>query len=329
LPITAIPRDFGDYGDSRICAHYTISYKMHRPHYIWRLRTRELELGARTLVMGILNVTPDSFFDGGKFYSDGGKFLSHDHAVGHGLQMLDDGADILDIGGESTRPGARVGEAGVSAEEELRRVLPVMEDILRERPATIVSVDTYKAEVARRAIAAGSEIINDVSALRWDPAMPATVAELGCGVILMHTRGQPDEWRSQPASPDIVAEVKNDLRAWSQAALAAGINRDRIVVDPGFGFGKSFDENYPLLAGLNELHELGFPLLSGTSRKSFIGRSLARDGKDAPPQERLHGTLATVVASVVQGTHIVRVHDVKPAVEAVKVADEVLSQSRA
>jgi dihydropteroate synthase len=304
--------------------------RMDRPHYTWRLRSRQLDLGARTLVMGILNVTPDSFSDGGKFYSDGGKFLSHDHAVGHGLQLLDEGADILDIGGESTRPGARVGEAGVPAEEELRRVLPVIEDILRERPGTIISVDTYKAEVARKTIAAGAEIVNDVSALRWDSLMPAALADLGCGVILMHTRGRPEDWRGQPASPDIVAEVKNDLRSWSQAAVAAGIAREHIVVDPGFGFGKSFEENYPLLAGLGELHELGFPLLSGTSRKSFIGRTLARDRKDAPPEQRLHGTLATVVASVLQGAHIVRVHDVKPAVEAVKVADEILSsQSRA
>jgi dihydropteroate synthase len=322
----------GDSGGSvpsrRPRVRYTISYKMHRPPYTWRLRTRELELGTRTLVMGILNVTPDSFFDGGKFYSDGGNFLSHDHAVGHGLQMLNDGADILDIGGESTRPGARVGEAGLSAEEELRRVLPVIEDILRERPGTIISVDTYKADVARKTVAAGAETVNDVSALRWDPGMPATLADLGCGVILMHTRGRPDEWRSQPASPDIVAEVKQNLRSWAQAAIAAGIARERIVVDPGFGFGKSFEQNYPLLAELNELHELGFPLLSGTSRKSFIGRTLARDGKDVPPQERLNGTLATVVASVLQGAHIVRVHDVKPAVEAVKVADEIFKRRK-
>src|SRR5262244_3836967 len=240
---------------------------MPRPSYTWRLRTRELELGARTVVMGILNVTPDSF-------SDGGKFLSRDHAVGHALQMLDEGADILDIGGESTRPGARVGESGISAQEELGRVLPVIEDILRERPESLISVDTYKAEVARIAVNAGVEIINDVSALRWDPLMPTTVADLGCGVILMHTRGRPEEWRSLPESPDIVAEVKRDLRAWSQAALAAGIVRDRMVIDPGFGFGKSFEQNYPLLARLGDLNELGLPILAGTSRKSFIGRTL-------------------------------------------------------
>lgn len=290
---------------------------MKRPLGVWRLRTREVKLGERTLVMGILNVTPDSF-------SDGGKFLSRDHAVGHALKMLDEGADVIDIGGESTRPGARVGENGVSADEELMRIAPVIEDVLRERPGTILSVDTYKAEVARVAVATGAEIVNDVSALRWDQVMPATLADLDCGVILMHTRGRPDDWRRLEASPDVVADVKNDLRDWSTAAVAAGIARERLALDPGFGFGKNFEQNYPLLARLGELHELGFPLLSGTSRKSFIGRTLAREGKDAPAEERLYGTLATVVASVLQGAHIVRVHDVGPALEAVRVADEIL-----
>jgi dihydropteroate synthase len=294
---------------------------MTRPSYAWRLRNRELALGSRTLVMGILNVTPDSF-------SDGGRFLSRDHAVVHALQMLDEGADIIDIGGESTRPGTKVAESGVSAEEELERVMPVIGDMLRERPGTMISIDTYKAQVARVAVEAGAEIVNDVSALRWDPLMAATVADLSCGVILMHSRGRPEEWRNMPASPDIVAEVKNDLRSWASAAVSAGIARERLVLDPGFGFGKSFDQNYPLLARLGELHELGFPLLSGTSRKSFIGRTLACEGKDAAAEDRLYGTLATVTASVLQDAHIVRVHDVKPAVEAVKVTDKVV-KSRA
>ena len=268
--------------------------------------------------MGVLNITPDSF-------SDGGKFLSRDHAVGHALQMLDEGADMLDIGGESTRPGAKVTQAGVPAEEELRRIMPVLEDILRERPNALLSVDTYKAEVARTAVQAGAEIVNDVSALRWDAQMAQTVAELKCGAVLMHTRGKPEEWRSLPPSPDIVAEVKNELRQWTDDAIQAGIERQRIVVDPGFGFGKNFEGNYPLLAGLHKLHELGFPVLSGTSRKSFIGRTLARNGKDALPGERLYGTLAAVVASVLQGVHIVRVHDVKAAVDAVRIADAVLT----
>jgi len=291
---------------------------MERAFYPWALRRRTLELGQRTLVMGILNVTPDSF-------SDGGRFLAHDHAIGHALQLLDEGADILDIGGESTRPGAMTGQAGVSAEEELSRVLPVIEGVLRERPQAVLSVDTYKARVAWAAVNAGAEIVNDISALRWDPEMPGTVAELNCGVVLMHTRGRPDQWRSLAPSPDIVAEVKNELYEWTEKAINAGITRNRIAIDPGFGFGKRFDENYPLLAGLGKLHKLGFPLLSGTSRKSFIGRTLARDGIDAPLEERLYGTLATVVTSVLLGAHMVRVHDVKAAVDAVRVTDAVMN----
>jgi dihydropteroate synthase len=294
---------------------------MPRPSYTWELRSRRLELGPRTMVMGILNVTPDSF-------SDGGKFLSLDRAVGHALQMLDEGADLLDVGGESTRPGARTGSVGLPVEEELRRAMPVVEGVLRERPETLLSIDTYKAEVAQAAVTAGAEIVNDISALRWDPAMSRTIAGLRCGVVLMHTRGRPDEWRSLTPSPNIVAEVKNDLRTWTEGAANAGIAKGRIMLDPGFGFGKSFDQNYPLLARLGELHELGFPLLSGTSRKSFIGRTLARYGEDAPMNQRLYGTIATVTAAVLQGAHMVRVHDVRPAVDAVKVADEILSQSR-
>jgi len=290
---------------------------MPRPLYKWRLRTRSLELGARTLVMGILNVTPDSF-------SDGGKFLSRDHAVAHALTMLDDDADLIDIGGESTRPGTPVVETGIPAAEELRRIMPVIEDVLRERPDAVLSVDTYKAEVARAAVGAGCEIVNDVSALRWDEEMAPAVAELGCGVVLMHTRGRPQEWRDLPPSDDIVAEVKAELRQYAGNALSRGIARERIVLDVGFGFGKKFDQNYPLLAGLDQLHALGFPLLAGTSRKSFIGRTLARDGKDAAPNERLYGSIAAVTASVLKGAHIVRVHDVRAAVEAVKIADEVL-----
>jgi dihydropteroate synthase len=267
--------------------------------------------------MGILNVTPDSF-------SDGGKFLSRDHAVAHALKMLDDGADLLDIGGESTRPGTPVAETGISAAEELSRIMPVIEDVLREQPDAILSVDTYKAEVARAAVNAGCEIVNDVSALRWDDQMAATAAELACGMVLMHTRGRPQEWRNLAPSDDIVAEVKTDLAEYANTALARGIAKDRIMLDVGIGFGKKFDQNYPLLAGMDQLQELGFPLLVGTSRKSFIGRTLARDGKDASSGERLSGSLAAATASVLKGAHVVRVHDVKASVEAVKIADEVL-----
>jgi dihydropteroate synthase len=238
--------------------------------------------------------------------------------------MLEEGADIIDIGGESTRPGVKVGEQGISSGEELDRVLPVMEDILRERPDALISIDTYKAEVAGAVVKAGAEIVNDVSAMRWDPAMASALAAMKCGVILMHTRGLPEVWRTQAPSPDIVSEVKRELGEIAQAAIDAGIHRDRVVLDPGFGFGKRFDENIPLLAHFAEFGQLELPLLSGTSRKSFIGRTLARDGKDAIAEGRLNGTLATVVISVMHGAHIVRVHDVKPVVEAVKVADAVV-----
>jgi dihydropteroate synthase len=294
---------------------------MQRPGYLWRLRSRTLELGNRTLVMGILNVTPDSF-------SDGGKFLARDHAVAHALKMLDDGADLLDIGGESTRPGTPVIESGIPAAEEVRRILPVIEDVLRERPDAILSVDTYKAEVARAAVNAGCEIVNDVSALRWDNLMSASVVELRSAVILMHTRGRPEEWRNLPPSADIVAEVKAELRDYAQAAIGQGVAKDQIMLDVGIGFGKKFEQNYPLLAGLDQLHELGFPLLVGTSRKSFIGRTLAIDGKDAPSDRRLNGSLAAATASVMKGAHVVRVHDVKAAVEAVKITDEILRFSK-
>ncbi len=288
-----------------------------RSDYKIDCRGKILDLGVRTHVMGVLNVTPDSF-------SDGGRFADTERAVAHAREMVAAGADIIDIGGESTRPGAKVGEAGVSAREEMSRVLPAVEDVLRERPGAVVSVDTYKAEVARAALNAGAEIINDVSALRWDPLMRSALAERSCGVILMHSRGLPEQWRTQAPSPDIVREVKDELREWAASAVGSGIARERLVLDPGFGFGKRFDENILLLAHLGELHDLGLPVLSGTSRKSFIGRTLSNEGKDAPLEKRLYGTLATVVASVLQGAHIVRVHDVRAAVEAVKVADAIL-----
>jgi len=294
---------------------------MQRSLHSWRLRSRTLELGDRTLVMGILNVTPDSF-------SDGGKFLARDHAVAHALKMLDEGADLLDIGGESTRPGTPVVESGIRAAEELRRIMPVIEDVLRERPSAFLSVDTYKAEVARVAINAGCEIVNDVSAMRWDKQMASTVKELDSGLVLMHTRGRPQEWRNLELSADIVAEVKNDLRGYAGAALAQGIAKDHIMLDVGIGFGKKFEQNYPLLGGLDQLRDLGFPLLVGTSRKSFIGRTLAMGGKDAPPDQRLNGSLAAATASVLKGAHVVRVHDVKAAVEALKIADEILRFSK-
>lgn len=290
-----------------------------RDEYIWQLRTRKLALGPRTLVMGVLNVTPDSF-------SDGGRFLYPETAAADALRMFEQGADIVDIGGESTRPGKR---DEVSAEEEQRRVMPVIEGILRVKPDALLSVDTYKAETARAAVAAGVEIVNDVSALGWDEDMPASCAELQCGVVLMHTRGRPDEWRNLPAlsKEEVLPLVRDALRNSLQTARKAGVDAERIVIDPGYGFGKSLDENYPLLARQEALRELGRPLLAGVSRKSFLGRTLAEfhSGERAPVTERGNATLAATTAAILAGAHIVRVHDVKPAVEAARIADAVLA----
>jgi dihydropteroate synthase len=331
-----------------------------RSVFQWNLGSRSLELGKRTLIMGIVNVTPDSF-------SDGGQFLDRDKAVEHAQRLLDEGADIIDIGGESTRPGARVEFASdeaqktdaasrrpaadtkgeeltraapqgdkdrslapggsrphVTADEELKRVLPVISALKKKHPKAVVSVDTYKSAVARAAVGEGAEIVNDVSGFRWDPQMAKTAADLKCGVVLMHMRGRPEEWRTLPSPGDIVLLVKRELKDWAEKAVLAGVRRERIVLDPGFGFGKNFEENYPLLARFHELQAAGFPLLAGTSRKSFIGRTLAKDGKDAPIDQRLYGTLATEVALILKGAHIIRTHDVKAAVEAARVADAIL-----
>jgi dihydropteroate synthase len=293
-----------------------------RPQFTWQLRSRTLQLGRRTLIMGVLNVTPDSF-------SDGGNFFESQSAIEHGLRLLGEGADVLDIGGESTRPGAAAlsGQPAVSAEEEFRRVLPVIQQLLRLRPEAIVSIDTYKARVARRAVEAGAEIVNDVSGLHWDPEMADTVAGLKCGLVLMHMRGRPAEWRTLPPLDNPVDLVSRELQERSKTAIAAGTSRECIVLDPGFGFGKRFDENYPLLARFDDLHKLGFPLLAGVSRKSFIGRTLTHNGDDAPPQERLYGSLAAMTAAILKGAHIVRVHDVKAAVQAAKIADAVMEKT--
>ena len=289
-----------------------------RAVFQWSLGTRTLELGKRTLIMGIVNVTPDSFSDGG-LYLDSGK------AADHALQLLDEGADIIDIGGESTRPGAKVAvSAAVSEEEELRRVLPVITALKKQRPDAVISVDTYKASVARAAATAGAEIVNDVSGLRWDAQMARTIAEIKCGAVLMHMRGRPEEWRTLPPPGDIVLLVKRELKEWAEAAVLAGVRRERIALDPGFGFGKNFEQNYPLLARFQELQSLGFPLVAGTSRKSFLGRTLAKDGKDAAVADRLYGNLAAHTALVLKGAHILRTHDVKAAVEAARVADAIL-----
>src|SRR5204862_1315914 len=287
-----------------------------RPVFEWQIGSRALQLGKRTLIMGVVNVTPDSF-------SDGGLHLDPESAVAHALQLVADGADIIDIGGESTRPGATViASAGASASssgtkvavserEELDRVIPVIASLRRKRSEVVISVDTYKAKVARAAVEAGAEIVNDVSGFRWDPQMAKMLVELKCGTVLMHARGRPEEWTTLPPASDIVVLVKRELRDWSEIALRVGVKRDRIVLDPGFGFGKNFQENYPLLKRFEELHELRYPLLVGVSRKSFIGRALARNGQDATINERLYGTIAAETVAILKGAHIIRTHDVR------------------
>ena len=298
-----------------------------RPVFQWNLGSRSLALGKRTLIMGIVNVTPDSF-------SDGGQFLDRDQAIAHAERLLHEGADIIDIGGESTRPGAHVDTGGalkstrrapaVSAEEELKRILPVIAQFKKTHPQALVSVDTYKGEVARAAVEAGAEIVNDVSGFRWDPQMADTVANLPCGAVFMHMRGRPEEWRLLPRADDIVGLVKGELQQISEKAITAGVPPERIVLDPGFGFGKNFEENYPLIARFHELQALGFPLLAGASRKSFIGRTVAGGEGNVSPVERLYGTLACETAVVLQGAHILRTHDVKASLETARVADAIV-----
>lgn len=284
----------------------------------WRLRTRELALGERTCVMGILNVTPDSF-------SDGGMFASTEQAVEQALAMLDAGADLIDVGGESTRPGT----SGLAVSEEQARVLPVIAAVLKARPEAVISIDTYHAETARLAVAEGAELVNDVSGMLWDAAMAQTCAELECGVVAMHTRGRPAEWRDMPRleAREVMPLVLRELRERVAAIEAAGVERERIAIDPGFGFGKILEENWPLLAGLGELAELGLPVVAGASRKRFLGRAIAeRRGGDEPGAlDRLQATTAANVAAVLAGAHVLRVHDVSAAVEAAAVADAVLA----
>jgi dihydropteroate synthase len=270
-----------------------------RAIFQWHLGSRFIELGRRTLIMGIVNVTPDSF-------SDGGEYLDAEKAVVRAEQLLDEGATLIDVGGQSTRPGVAVDS--VSEEQERRRVLPVIRDLKKRRPDAVVSVDTHKAAVARAAVDMGAEVVNDVSGFRWDPKMAKTVAELKVGAVLMHTRGRPEEWKTLPPIGDPVLMVKRDLRQWAETATLAGIKRDRLVLDPGFGFGKRMEENYPLL-----------------SRKSFIGRMMAVGGKDVEVAERIYGTVAAETALILKGAHIIRTHDVKLAVQAARVADAIVS----
>ena len=307
-----------------------------RKIFRWRLAKRSLFLGKKTIVMGVVNVTPDSF-------SDGGKFFSPQKAIQHALALEKAGADILDIGAESTRPGS----TEISVVEELRRLLPVLQ-ALRGKIKIPISVDTRKSSVAEIVLGAGAEIINDVSALRFDPRLAEIVADKKCGLVLMHMRGKPGTMQKIPFAKNVVDDVTKDLRAALAIALKAGVNKSQIVLDPGIGFGKSFPQNYELLRKLPEIAKLGYPLAVGTSRKGFLGHTLAlakggafdegarhsasaskklatlRSGKPAPSEERVFATAATVAASILGGAHIVRVHDVAEMAQVAAVTDCVL-----
>lgn len=267
-------------------------------------RHGSLDFTRRTLIMGIINVTPDSFFDGGRR-------LEAAAAVAAGVAMIASGADILDVGGESTRPGA----APVSEEEEMARVLPVVRG-LRARIGAPISIDTYKASVARAALEEGADIVNDISALRFDPGMAALVAAEKVPLILMHMQGTPRTMQQDPQYRDVVREVRDFLAAQLYAALEAGVAQEAVIVDPGIGFGKTVEHNLELLRGLPALAALGQPLLVGASRKTFIGKILG-----AEPADRLEGSLAAAVAAVLGGANILRVHDVAETVKAVRIAD--------
>jgi len=275
----------------------------------WQLARRSLPYGERTLVMGILNVTPDSF-------SDGGHFFSPERAVAHAEQMASEGADLIDIGGESTRPGSEF----APEEEELRRVIPVIER-LAGISSVPISIDTTKSSVARAALEAGAEIVNDISGLRFDPLIADEVANAKAGLILMHSRGTPKTMQQLPPVKNIMKEVMDSLRESISSARRRGVASQSIAIDPGIGFGKTAEQNLGLIANLEQLSRefSDFPIVIGTSRKSFISKLLDH----AHPDQRLYGTIASTVAAAMNGADIVRVHDVKAVVEALRIADAI------
>jgi dihydropteroate synthase len=282
-----------------------------RSDYKIEVKDRIIDLGSRTHIMGILNVTPDSF-------SDGGQFASHDAAVAHARTLADQGADIIDIGGESTRPGA----LPLSEEEELRRVLPVIERIVADIPLPL-SIDTYKAGVARRALAAGASIVNDISGLRFSPDMAPIVADYGAAVVLMHIKGTPRDMQVDPVYGDVVGEIMDYLDESASIALKAGVGKDRILVDPGIGFGKTLQHNLEIISRLDEFTALGFPIVLGTSRKRFIGTVL----NITEPSGRVEGTAATVSLAIARGAHIVRVHDVAYMARVARMTDAIIRRT--
>jgi len=277
----------------------------------WRCRDRVVEFGQRTVVMGVLNVTPDSF-------SDGGRYLDHEKAVAHAVEMVSAGADIIDIGGESSRPGA----ARISAKEEMDRILPVVVETVRQVSA-LVSVDTTKAEVARKALEAGAHIVNDISALRWDAEMPEVVRESGAGTVLMHMQGTPETMQQAPRYDDVVAEVRGFLQERITFCGRNGISFENIAIDPGIGFGKELEHNLDLLRQLHLLAELGRPVIVGVSRKSLLGLLTGR-----PVDQRLAGSLAAASYAVMHGAHILRVHDVAETRDALRVIEALCEVER-
>ena len=280
----------------------------------WTIGRGRLPIGERTLIMGVLNVTPDSF-------SDGGQFLLLDQAIERAEQMIAEGADIIDVGGESTRPG---GAAPISPEDELQRVVPVIAS-LAKRSTVPISIDTTKSLVARAALDAGAVIVNDISALRFDFYVADEVAKSGAGLVLMHSRGTPATMHRLPPVADIIDEVTSSLRSSINMAERRGVKRESIVIDPGIGFGKSQEQNIELIAKLDQVARAfpDLPILIGTSRKSFIGKILG----GAPADQRLYGTVATITAAILHGAQVVRVHDVKAAAETARVADEIRRKS--
>jgi len=269
-----------------------------------KCNNQELDLASRTHIMGILNVTPDSFFDGGKY-------VDYEKAVEHGLQMAADGADFLDIGGESSRPGADI----VTIEEEIKRVVPVIKSIRKEIKIPI-SIDTVKSEVARAAIEAGADMINDISGLTFDPDMAPLTAEAGLPIILMHMSGVPKTMQISPLTGAIIPKIVKKLQESIKIAFLNGISTEKIILDPGIGFGKYWSDNFLIIKHLQELRPGEYPLLLGVSRKSFIGRAL-----DLPEDKRLTGTIAAQVCCIMNGANILRVHDVRESIEAAKITD--------
>jgi dihydropteroate synthase len=281
--------------------------KKTRQPFILKLHDRDLELGQRTLIMGILNVTPDSF-------SDGGRFFDAPKAIGQAVRMAEEGADIIDIGGESTRPGAE----SVPLEEELRRIVPLVKELVTKIPIPI-SVDSYKSLVAKQALDAGAHIINDISGLRFDNAMAGLAARYKAPIVIMHIKGIPKDMQQNPIYEDLVSEIKSYLEEGARLAEESGVERDQVIIDVGIGFGKTVSHNLELINRLDEFHSIGCPMLIGPSRKSFIGNIL-----NLPVSERFEGTAAAVTMAISRGVHIVRVHDCGPIKRVVQIADSII-----